>query len=237
VLEALEALRAIEGRKKIGTDEVPTGGMRPRWRRLIGNAGGQLNRRAYTFAVLEALRGALRAGDVFIPGSGRWSDPRAKLLTGSAWHSARPQLCRTLGLSDRPSVGLAALGAQLEEAYQRTAERLGANTALELSDGSVKLSALDRLEEPESLQSLRQRVGALLPRVDLPDVLAEVAAWTGFTEEFTHAAQVNARVDDLGLSICAVLLSEACNVGLEPIVRPNMAALTRGGCPGWPRTT
>src|SRR6202022_193198 len=57
VLEALEALRAIEGRKKIGTDEVPTGGLRPRWRRLIGSAGGQLNRRAYTFAVLEALRG------------------------------------------------------------------------------------------------------------------------------------------------------------------------------------
>jgi TnpA family transposase len=228
VLEALEALRAIEGRRKIGTDDVPTRGIRPRWQRLISSDGEQLNRRAYTFAVLEALRGALRAGDVFVPGSGRWGDPRAKLLTGSAWHSARPQLCRALGLSERPSVALAALGAQLEEAYQRSAERLGANTAVQLADGRVKISALDRLEEPESLRSLRQRVGAVLPRVDLPDVLAEVAAWTGFTEEFTHAADVNPRVDDLGLSICAVLLSEACNVGLEPIVHPNVAALTRG---------
>ncbi len=48
--------------------------------------------------------------------------------------------------------------------------------AVELADGKVKLSPLDRLEEPESLRLLRDRVGALLPRVDLPDVLAEVRA-------------------------------------------------------------
>ena len=33
---------------------------------------------------------------------------------------------------------------------------------------------------------------------------------------------------DLPTSICAVLLAEACNIGLEPLVRPDVPALARG---------
>ena len=33
---------------------------------------------------------------------------------------------------------------------------------------------------------------------------------------------------DLTISLCAVLLAEACNIGLEPLVRPDIPALTRG---------
>ena len=32
---------------------------------------------------------------------------------------------------------------------------------------------------------------------------------------------------DLAISVCAVLVAEACNIGLEPLVRPDVPALTR----------
>nr|WP_083782402.1 Tn3 family transposase [Nostoc punctiforme] len=35
-------------------------------------------------------------------------------------------------------------------------------------------------------------------------------------------------LEDLHISICAVLLAEACNIGLEPLIRPELPALTRG---------
>jgi TnpA family transposase len=35
-------------------------------------------------------------------------------------------------------------------------------------------------------------------------------------------------VADLPTSVCAVLLAEACNIGLEPLTRPEVPALTRG---------
>ncbi len=35
------------------------------------------------------------------------------------------------------------------------------------------------------------------------------------------------RVDDLPVSISAVLMAEACNIGLEPLIRSNVPALTR----------
>ena len=89
------------------------------------------------------------------------------------------------------------------------------------------LTALDRLEEPASLLALRELLAALLPRVDLPDLLLEVAGWTGFPAEFTHVSEGASRAEDLHLSVCAALIAEACNIGLEPLIHPGRAALTR----------
>jgi len=87
---------------------------------------------------------------------------------------------------------------------------------------------LDKLDDPASLLTLRQAVAGLLPRVDLPEVLLEIQARTNFAGAFTHVSEGAARVADLAISICAVLLAEACNIGLEPLTRPDIPALARG---------
>ncbi len=61
--------------------------------------------------------------------------------------------------------------------------------------------------------------------MNLPDLLLEVHDLTGFAHEFTHISEKQARADDLPLSICAVLLAEACNVGLDDVVHPDVPAL------------
>jgi hypothetical protein len=83
------------------------------------------------------------------------------------------------------------------------------------------------LEEPASLITRREGVAALLPRVDLPEALPEIQARPGFAVEFTHISEGAVRVTDLAVSLCAVLLAEACNIGLEPLVPPDTPALTR----------
>jgi len=57
--------------------------------------------------------------------------------------------------------------------------------------------------------------------------ILEVADWTEFPAEFTHVSEGTSRAEDLHLSVCAVLVAEACNIGLEPLVEPGRAALTR----------
>jgi len=92
----------------------------------------------------------------------------------------------------------------------------------------LKLTPLDKLDEPASLIDLRRAVTSRFPPVDLTEVLLEVLAWTHFASEFRHISEGDARVSDLDLSVCAVLVAEACNIGLEPLVRPDVPALTRG---------
>jgi len=89
------------------------------------------------------------------------------------------------------------------------------------------LERLERQEEPESLRLLREAIGACLPPVDLPELILEVAQHTGLFSQFTHVSDSNAHVEDLPLSICAMMLAEACNIGLTPVIHAEVPALTR----------
>ena len=174
----------------------------------------------------------MRRRDVFVVKSQRYCDPRAKLLSDEAWASQRGVICRTLDLEPTFEKTHEILKSQLDEAYHHTASNLkdNASVRIEIKDGKehLVLTGLDKLVDPPSLTTLTRQVAAMLPRVDLPEVLLEIDARTGFTKEFTHLSQAGSRVLDLHISICAVLLAEACNIGLEPLTRPEVPALTRG---------
>ncbi len=68
----------------------------------------------------------------------------------------------------------------------------------------------------------------MLPRIDLPELLLEVHSWTGFLDAYVHLADVSTRMHDLPRSLVALLVAEACNVGLVPVIKDGDEALTRG---------
>ena len=119
----------------------------------------------------------------------------------------------------------------LNETYARVAARASDNPDLriEIVDGKseIVITPLDRLEEPESLRALRQCVQERMPKVGLADVFLEIMAHTGFARAFTHLSERQAKVDDFEISLCAVLVGQACNIGTEPMIRPDIPALRR----------
>ncbi|MEU7856291.1 Tn3 family transposase [Nonomuraea sp. NPDC049141] len=98
------------------------------------------------------------------------------------------------------------------------------------------LAALHRLKRRDIYASPRSagptrapacRVEKMLPKTDLPDLLFEVHAWTRFLDAFVHLGDGRARVKDLTTTVVAMLMSEACNIGMTPVINPDYAALTR----------
>lgn len=131
----------------------------------------------------------------------------------------------------QPETTLAALTQELDETYRRVAARLPENDAVRFEvigdKTELVLRPLEALAEPTSLKALRHAVKARMPRVDLPEILLEIAARTGCMEAFTHLTERTARAADLTTSLCAVLLAEACNTGPEPLVCPDIPSLKR----------
>ncbi len=232
LLQALRFLADIEGQRKPEMSMAPLEVVSGAWRRRVIAAEGEVDRRAYTLCVLERLQDTLRRRDVFVRTSDRWGDPRAKLLQGAEWEAVRAHVCHTLGRTQNAAEELRILGCQLDEAFRRTATNLPHNTAVSIENtngrASLTVTGLDKLEEPHTLVALRKQVKAILPRVDLPSVLLEIQARTRFADAFTHVSEGGARVSDLSISICAVLMAEACNIGLEPLAHSDIPALTRG---------
>jgi TnpA family transposase len=235
VLKALTFLKDLEGQKQPAMDSAPMDVVPASWKRLVAPQGAPIDRRYYTLCVLERLHEALRRHDVFVDESTRWGDPRAKLLAGEHWERVRPTICQSLGRKAEPKLELAELTSRLEAAYRSTAARFPQpgvriekikNKAGQEVDTLI-LTGLDKVEEPESLHLLRHRVARRQPLVDLPELLLEIQARTGFASEFSHVSEGRSRLDDLPTSICAVLLAEACNIRLTPMIRKGIPALER----------
>ena len=224
----LEALQWLHERPD---HDPPTTVVDKAWQRHVLREDGRVDARAFTFCTLDALRVAIRRRDVFVSPSWRYADPQAGLLTGTEWEASRPFICRSLGLSAQPGPTLEMLAQELDATYRAVAARLPENKAVRFETVAGKpelvLSPLDKLEEPPSLAALRNEVKSRIPRVDLPEILIEIAARTGCMDAFTHLTERTARATDLTTSLCAVLLAEACNTGPEPFVRQDTPALRR----------
>lgn len=232
ILTAVTFLKSIEGRHKPVMTNAPLSTVSKGWWRWVCPAGGEIDRRAYTFCVLEQLMNGLRCRDLYVSPSVQWSNPQEKLIQGYEWIAVRSQVCRTLNLVPKPDEKLTQLKQQLNDAYHRTAKNLPTNDAVQIVDEengrpTLTISPLEKLEESESLQLLRATITALLPRVDLPEVLLEIHEKTGFLDAFSHGHEEGARADNLTISLCAVLVAMACNIGLRPLQRKDTPALTK----------
>ena len=230
VTEALNYLHILEVDLKRKID-APTAIITDAWRPYVTPEDGKIDKRAYMFCTLDRLRTAISRRDVFVQPSWRYADPRQGLLTADEWESARPIICRTLGLSTDGKAILDNLREELDQTFRRVAARWPDNPAVRIESKGNKheliLTQFDKIEEPPSLKALRKEVAARMPVVDLPEIVLEIAGRTGFTKAFTHVSERASRAEDLMTSLCAVLIAEACNIGFRPLVRDDVPALTR----------
>ena len=243
LLAAVKALPDVAARrvtaKPMVAGEIDDALVPAMWKRAVYASpelpAGAVDRDAYVLCVLEQLHKALRVRDVFAVPSYRWGDPRAQLLTGDAWDAVRPQTLAGLGLTDTATGHLREQVEVLDAAWRQLADRLaeaGTDSRVRIvpgAEGRMRLSVerLEALDIPDSLTELREVTAAMLPRIDLPELLLEVHSWTGFLDAYVHVSGAEARMSDLPRSVAALLIAEACNVGLTPVSDPNTEALTR----------
>nr|WP_266098063.1 Tn3 family transposase [Klebsiella variicola] len=230
-LAAIHYLGELNGSKKRILDDAPGHIITGPWKRLVYDAEGRIQRAGYSLCLLERLQDALRRRDIWLENSERWGDPRQKLLQGKEWMAQRVPVCRALGHPTDGKKAVEQLANQLDETWKAVSERFHSNDAVGIChEGkypSLTISSLEKLDEPPSLTQLSSQVRQLLPPVDLTELLLEIDARTGFTREFIHVSESEARAKDLHVTLCAVLLAEACNIGHEPLIKHNIPALTR----------
>jgi TnpA family transposase len=214
--------------RRVSMEVVPAGW----WRSLVlppERPEGTVHRAAYVFSVLEQFHQRLRRRDIFATASTRWADPRARLLSGAAWETARGPVLNALQLPIEPEDLLAGHARALDEAWRHVAGQVGATDGLTVdAEGRLHAGSLDAIPDPPSLTALRQRCEAMLPQVDTGELVLEVMSWQPrFVEAFSAASGGGSRLGDLHLTIAAALTASALNVGYTPVVSPGVKALTR----------
>jgi hypothetical protein len=226
LLRAVEILRELNaaGRTTVpaeattaeATSFVPT-----RWRGYLDSTRGQGRGAAYRhyweLSVLYGVQAGLRSGDLWVPGSRRYTDPATLLLPHERWAGQRDDFCTVTGidanphrqlerLEDQLHAATAALEAVLADPSSEGLARLG-------DDGDLVVSPLAAEQAPPEAEALAEATAARLPRVQLPALLIEVDQLTGFSEQFTHAGGAQPRNPELRRNLYAALIAYACNLG------------------------
>jgi TnpA family transposase len=231
VLEAFNYLANIPKSRNPTLRNPPVEIVTGSWKKLVFNQNGAVDKKAYTLCFIDKLRDAFRRRDVYVKASDRWGDPRAKLIQGTEWEVNRIHVCRSIGHPSNACDAIVKLVQQLDAKYRKVAENFVENKNINIDYSgkypSLTISPLDKLEEPPSLLRLNNQINELIPSVDLTGLLLEINAHTKFADEFTHVSESNARAKELATSICAVLVAEACNIGIEPLAKHHVPALTR----------
>lgn len=229
VLEALRFLRRLGTERPTDLQDAPQSVISPSWRLLVIGSDG-IKRQPYIMCVIHELYQRLRKRDVFVMPSERWHDPRQFLIDQTTWQRLRPQICRSLDRHIHADIELQKLSDQLDDAYQQTGKVFDSDDGLRFEDVDRQtrpiVPSLDAIPQSPSLQLFKQHLTGRLPTVDLPQLMLDVHQMTGFAEAFTHSSESQSQVVDFPVSLCAVLLAQGCNIGLEAVVDEQHTALT-----------
>ena len=228
-LAAWDFLSKVESKTgKYKFVNAPTEGISASWKRVVFK-GDMISSCPYTFWAIEKMLEGIKNYDIYLEKSDRYNDPISKLLQGQAWESVKNKVLSTLDWSANAEESLNPLKKNLDIAFKNTIKNWDDNpdVRVEMIKGKEKivLSHINRLEDPKSLVLLKKQVESLMPNTDLPGLLMEITALTRFTDQFTHISQGNSRIKDLSVSICAIFIAKACNIGLGPVVQPGIPAL------------
>ena len=97
LLKAVEQLHQLNStHRRSVPKEAPTDFVTMKWRPYVVKPDGQIDRHYYELCTLWELRGALRAGNIWVPGSRRYANPETYLIPKAKWPSLRPAICQEL---------------------------------------------------------------------------------------------------------------------------------------------
>jgi TnpA family transposase len=222
-------MRAIEVLREANRSETsslpksaPTGFVKQRWAAQV-MPGGTIDRRYYEFCVLSELRDRLRAGDVWVTGSRQYRSYEERLVSPETLENLKQSGDLPIAVEADFDTFIAAQRTLLDERMTAVDARAaeGKLPDVTLTKGVLKISPIEKSTPPEA-EALAARLYAMLPRIRITDLLAEVATWTLFPDCFTHLRTGETVADNHilmaglladGLNLGLTRMAEACSIG------------------------
>ena len=213
LMRAIEMLReADRSAKSTLPESAPTGFVRRLWAPHV-LPGGKLDRRHYELCVLSELRDRLRAGDVWVTGSRQYRSFEERLISGETLRELQQAGTLPIAVEADFEQFIVARQNLLDERLTAVDARArdGKLPDVTIDKGVLKIAAIEKSTPPEA-EALAARLYAMLPRVRITDLLAEVAGWTLFPNCFTHLRTGEIAADNR--TLMAGLLADGLNLGL-----------------------
>src|SRR6266567_944916 len=153
----VEAISVLNRIKRKVPENAPVDFVPAKWRPYVIGKDGKIDRHYYEMCVLSELRGALRAGDVWLEGSRRYANPETYLIPPDQWASLRTETCRLVQVPESGTERLRERQQELEARLAHFDKGLPRNSQVRIEKGELIVSPLRAEETPERVSILQER--------------------------------------------------------------------------------
>jgi hypothetical protein len=164
--------------------------------------------------VLNEVKNALYAGDLWIEGSRRFRAFDDHLISMERFKTLRDAqklpVVVTTNCEEYLDARVAFMETRLDEVeLQAKANQL---PKVVISETGIKITPLEK-DVPDEAKDLQRKIESMLPRIKVTDLLMEVDRWTNFSESFVNL-KTGEPVEDQ-LLLYTILLADGINLGLR----------------------
>lgn len=213
LVDALDLIHEMneDGKRRIPLD-APVEFISNRWSRYVFEDDGSINRHYYEMAALSELKNKIRSGDISVEGSRNHKDFEEYLVSKDDWECVKGNdsgIPVSLDMSDYLEERMNSLSTRLEW----LSKNMGKLKGMSIENGKIRLERLEK-ESSDKSSKLSQRLYDMLPKIKLPELLLEVADWTGFEKNFLHASTKHPVKGEEKTVLMAALMAMGTNIGL-----------------------
>ncbi|SUY45065.1 TnpA, transposase (3' segment) [Clostridium putrefaciens] len=183
------------------------------WEEYVYDEDGNIDKKYYELAAFTELKNAIRSGDISIVGSNQHIPLEEYLLTEEEWTKYKEKstdfkvpLDAEKYLADR----IALLNSKLKYVSDNIKKLKGVS----IENNKFILSRLEKAV-PDDAKRLSSKVYALMPRVNLSDILIDICKYTMFDKKLIHTATNKEPKDIEKGCIIATIMALGTNIGLK----------------------
>ncbi|MCB2295920.1 Tn3 family transposase [Clostridium algoriphilum] len=214
LLEAIALLNKLNDvKKRTIPNDAPVDFIPNRWNKYVFEKDGTINRRYYEMAILTELKSNIRSGNISVVGSRRHKDFDEYLVSKEEWALIK-QNGTKLTVSNNYEEYIQERKDTLLQRIKWVNENVQTLEGVSLLNGEIHVKRLEK-NTPEEAKDYSKSIYKMLPKIKLTNLLIEVASWTKFDDQFTHASTGKSPNDDEKDIIMATLIAMGTNIGLS----------------------
>jgi hypothetical protein len=170
-------------------------------------------------SLFSQIVGELKSGDLCIEGSDQYADYRSQLVAWTEYARDVAGYGEQVGLPVEGRAIVAHLKDHLDRIATEADASFPANEYLRIEAGEPVLGRLPRLEEPQDVKELEQRIAERIEPLDILDVVVDTENWLNWTRFFGPISGHGAKIDASRARYVATAFCYGCNLGPSQTAR------------------
>ena len=216
LINAIEKMKSFykSPQSKMGED-FPKSFWEGRWESFILKKDGKINTHYYELAFFDSLRTAIGSGNLYVECSYNHRSLNQYLIPKEEFELIKSEVPSIINAFPTADEYIEKCKSSLEGGYKLIDRCLSKNGDLYIEDNQFHIKRLQR-ESPPQAKVLSKEMYSAVPPVKLPDLLFEVAKWTGFDKCFYNESFPK---NDNTPTLMAALMALGTNIGAERMAR------------------